>query len=370
MPVRNRQTLAGSDSGSATRFGSTTAFGFINQYKKDTQDFVNLGDNLAFNATTVDIIGGRINGTGPGSPPMIMANFLADYYRTSGVNGFGHLALSDKGNVAYATSVAARTSPSRPYVDVPVDILQLGEVTDLIRKTGKGILAFLGTQNLRYQFAIAPLVDDIYKLCSFQEQVARRILELDRLTSARGLRRTIKLGKVDSLNISSSGSRVVNSTKSLQYTVPYEVRTSLEVGGHARWIPSVSLSHLSPDRKRMLALRSVLGLTLDFKTLWEIIPWSWLIDWGSSLGNYLAANRNIVPATLASVSVTRHTRTSHSYSGKPSPDTTSWAIPLAPAEITVESKVRTPASIAPVAHFPFLKGNQLGILASLYVTRR
>lgn len=115
----------------------------------------------------------------------------------------------------------------------------------------------------------------------------------------------------------------------------------------------------------VLIHRSLYGLTVDASTLWEALPWSWMIDWASSVGDYFKANRNIVPATLMGVHIMRHTKTVHECDAHISGTTTMEGI-----RVVKETKTRNPSFVAPAAHFPFLSGNQMGILASLAVTRR
>jgi len=104
---------------------------------------------------------------------------------------------------------------------------------------------------------------------------------------------------------------------------------------------------------------------LDFATLWEAMPWSWLIDWGSNVGDYLKAHRNIVPAELQSVSLMEHSVTqAHIPASVIGGDL--W---ISQIDVMKETKTRRKVIVAPTAHFPFLTGNQLGILASLAITR-
>jgi len=142
--------------------------------------------------------------------------------------------------------------------------------------------------------------------------------------------------------------------------------TCQSVRVHARWLPEPEFtSGLDPAGAERLAMRSLLGLTLDHSTLWEAMPWSWLIDWGSNVGSYFKATRNIIPATLSGVHVMRETETTFLGRG------VSFGAPgsQSPVNVKLKSKSRRPSFVAPVAHFPFLSGNQMGILASLAVTR-
>jgi hypothetical protein len=42
-------------------------------------------------------------------------------------------------------------------------------------------------------------------------------------------------------------------------------------------------------------------------TFWELMPWSWLIDWCTSYGDILAATRNAIPVTWSKVAIMRET---------------------------------------------------------------
>jgi hypothetical protein len=332
-------------------------------------DIVGLGDCAPFHTNKLQIDGGRVNVIN--DPNNYWENYRVDWLD---VASFSHLAAdfgTDRLDVDYATQAAARTNPSRPYVDIPVNILELGDVISMIRHRGIGIITNAnelistnrthrhirnaGRTNLLYQFGIAPLVGDLVKVANFQEQVQNRIRELDRLSSPRGLRRTIALG---GWSTQASYDRVMQSH---QYYWTDQVRqTTVQiVRAHLRWFPDGSYGSLSTSDRQRLALRSVLGLTGDLATLWEIIPWSWLIDWGSNVGQFFGATRNIIPATLSGVHIMRETLSRFETSGGIN----------SPIRVSLHSKSRNPSFIAPVAHFPFLTAGQMGILGSLAVTR-
>jgi len=145
------------------------------------------------------------------------------------------------------------------------------------------------------------------------------------------------------------------------------------ISAHVRWIPNEDANHLSPGEMSLLAQRAVLGYTngigIDLSTLWEVIPWSWLIDWCSDVGSYLSAKRNIIPATLQGVYIMEETVTRWT-----TPRLAWWSatngIMDAGSFTRTQKKRYANVGIAPTAHFPFLNGNQVGILASLSVTRR
>lgn len=315
-------------------------------------DQTGTGDCAPFSVHKLSIEGGRVNVFN--SPGNFWENYRVDFLDAT---SFSHLgSLQDKLDSDYATQAVARTNPSRPYVDIPINILELGDIARTLRREGFRSIAALGRQNLRYQFGIAPLVGDLVKLANFQDQVARRISELERLQSPRGLRRTVKL---DAWTEQASYSRVMQSNQYFWTDMVTQTTMAL-VKGHVRWLPDTNYRPMTSSDRQRLAFRSVLGLTFDSSTVWEVIPWSWLVDWCSNVGQFFAAHRNIVPATLSGVHIMRETK---SWFQTPGGINT-------PINVQLHTKTRNPAAVVPVAHFPFLTAGQMGILGSLAVTRR
>jgi phage gp37-like protein len=291
-------------------------------------------------------------------------------------------------DVDASTMAAARTNPSRPYVDVPASILDIGtcptrilrDFRDLRRQHGlpdvpgrtssRENARGMGEAWLTYQFGIKPIVSDIVKMSQFSRVVNDRVAEINRLFGNTGLRRTVKTfdGSRSALIsfIAQSAGVYVGYNATATETVEQRV--------HARWIPS-GPSGVKPSAQviRAWAARSAMGLTVDASTLWEITPWSWLADWFTSIGSYLKASRNIVPATLMGVYPMTHTRTQWDCPGYP---ITAWwdsnlvLGTLGSARLVKSTKTRRSSFISPfVARLPFLSGDQMGIAASLAATR-
>lgn len=343
-------------------------------------DFVGPGDCNAFSVTRQDRLQAtRLNWVGENQNEF--ENFVADYWVQSWP--FGHLHVTSlKSNLVYAAQAAARTNPSRPYVDLPVSLLELGDVTQLIRDSGRRIIRNqrqlraveesgnffqeAGRHNIRYQFGIAPLVSDLWKLTRFRAAFKQRVTEVKRLQGPKGLRRTLAIDS--GCNTSYRPGITIQSNLRLVHQ-DQQLHSKEDVRAHVRWRASGFQGRLPPDDPAMewRIRRALLGLTVDSSTLWEAMPWSWLIDWGSTVGDYFKANRNIIPASLVGVWIHRHRSTEYYMRGTKfagGAGTMSTGI----AHIDLKSRsASTP--VAPVAHFPFLSGKQVGILASLAVTR-
>lgn len=273
--------------------------------------------------------------------------------------------FDDRGDGAYATETAARSNPSRPYVDIPVNILELGDIAQLVQNSGKALLdpiRRIARNNIRNQFGILPVMTDLMKLVNFTEQAHRRVQEIEKLRKSKtGLRRTVTL--VDSIETGDYW-KIFHQTSDFYVAGVQHEAHRFVIKGHARWIPSYDLSHLTDEEMMGLAKKSVLGLTLDFATLWEAMPWSWLIDYCTKMGDFLKAYRNIVPATLESVSISRSIHATYWFEG----ENLGWRS-VTPFTVERNFGRRTPMIVTPTAHFPFLSESQMGILASLAVLR-
>jgi hypothetical protein len=268
---------------------------------------------------------------------------------------------NDKGDSVYTTQLLKRTNPSRPYVDLPVFIAELKDIPDLLIKLGRP-LRTIAQANLAYQFGWKPLLSDLAKMLNFQDIVHARYLELKRLYK-NGIRRTVNLDSCSGeyeTNVDWAGpgtTRFIGKCKQTRSTL---------ITGHVKWKP-LGFGPVTDKAMLELARRSVLGLTLDFATFWELIPWSWLVDWFSNVGDFLIANRNLVPAVPYDTCIMRNTKVT---------GLTDWSTKTNPYSLTVEAprgnwagKSRKPTSASLSTDLEWLSLRQLSILGSLYVVK-
>jgi hypothetical protein len=364
MPQRVRSRSTTVDGGIRWQSGAPIASVPITNVSESFTDFNDPGDCRPISGASWKFFGGIIEhpldtaGTG-------FQTYVCDMLRST-VAG-PHIGNPDgiPSDTAAATMGAARTNPSRPLVDLPIELGQIGELFHLVKDAGQQWLSTLGRANLGLQFGTGPVLNDLKKIFQFHDAVDRRIKEVDRLKTNKGLRRTVEVGMgslASDVLWTQQSNGIFLSTRARGNTI----RTKRV---HCRWSPTVDFSKVyTPDSMRRLIQRAVLGLTLDLSTVWELIPWTWLIDWGFNVGTFLSASRNIIPASLTTCVVMTHTQTEWSApglsgikNGKP--------YSLSPIQIQRDGKTRTTVSPAVTAQFPFLNGNQVGILASLAVTK-
>lgn len=298
---------------------------------------------------------------------------LYDNYRASGtytrqtINALFH---GRDPNPSDWASVVSRTNPSRPIVNPLMWAQNLHElpgmikhIGDLLRRGSKQGLSAkdIADQHLAFQFGWAPLFSDLQTLFDVQKHMDRRLGELRRLYSNNGLKRRVTLEYRE---------QVSEENFSAEYSTFHLRReTKMRLWGTVRWLPN-SLPAVPPsdDALRRKALQTVYGLTPEAAVsgAWDLIPWSWLIDWFVPVGDYISQWSNTVPARHLTVNIMRSERT------------TNIVTPVAMAynmtceggtgeRIDLRRWVSPPTST--IGRLPFLNSNRMAVLGSLFVQR-
>lgn len=261
------------------------------------------------------------------------------------------------------TKLLAITNPSRPVVDIPVFVKELGDLPRLVQIAGKSIYKKVASGNLNWQFGWKPLLSDLGKMLDFGDHWDKKSKEIERLHSKGGLRRNVTLARNE--NVTVKPSYIVESSVGTWYSHFTESHKT-KLWGSVRWIPTdrpQGTGHKDP----MLAFRAALGLDVTMSTIWEALPWSWLIDYFGNIGDYLMAHRNTVPAEPTRICIMRYDESVRSYIPTTRPTGGSWS----GASIITERKSRNVGGSPKltIGYLPLLSATQLSILASLAVLR-
>jgi hypothetical protein len=344
--------------------------------RETCNDEVLLGDNHPFDVTKHQLVGagasvdGEICGGGIGDR---IRNWYPDVIRNF-TSYNDHLAIPGRpDNGALAAKLLALTSPSRPVVDLPIAVFELRELPHLLKGYGDSFLKSAARANLTYQFGIRPFISDLSSLLNFQDEYAKRTRELETLSQGGFRRKRTLFGGSNSEFVAGFQTHSANPGST------FHDRSKLTVErtwGFVRWKPTANSPKTDSERRRA-ARRAVLGLTVDFSTAWNAMPWSWLIDWCSSVGDFLAASRNIVPATPTDICIMSHRTTvttfrrSTSNPGSFPNIGNPKVIHTNCGDFTAnrETKSRSPATPTLSAHLPFLSLRQLSILASIGISK-
>jgi len=114
------------------------------------------------------------------------------------------------------TKTLANTNPNRRTVDMPVFLFELLDLPKMLKSVGEDLIrlarkkgrppkksdkvTYLAGKNLEVQFGWVPLISDLGKMMDFQQIVAKRTEELQRLGSDKGLRRRFTVWEAEELN--------------------------------------------------------------------------------------------------------------------------------------------------------------------------
>ncbi|UJQ85649.1 MAG: putative maturation protein [Alehxovirus nemorisvivens] len=288
------------------------------------------------------------------------------YYHTNYVPvtsiDVGHLTVNKGDTLANDfTRLYARTNPNRATVMGAVSIAELRDLPRMVKLAGESILKNSAGGYLSWTFGWAPLLDDLRKLLDFNGAVDRKVKELHRLYSKGGLRRRMTLHKTEGADANSFS----GGPGDAQWVINQKITTQYRKWGTVRWYPT-SLPPKNEGEYRRLAIQLAFGLDVSASTVWNVLPWTWLIDWFSNVGDYLEAYKNTVPVTPVNACIMQTTRTRKHSVKSPSSDKV-WEI--SHGQATRTSLQRTLGSPSITASIPFLTGRQLSILSALAITR-
>ena len=292
------------------------------------------------------------------------SGYRAEYTRWLGVAAVSNGLDATLVGSTTANDVLARSNPSRASVDLPYFFLELRELPELVMHIGKNNLKNSARANLTSEFGWETLVSDLKKLLDFQGAVNRRVSYLSNAFARGGIRVTGELRK---------GSYRSDPVK-VNLSSPLKDMTTVKYAGarewcSVSWIPSEDISNGIPtlNEIRSRAFYSVIGNRVSAHLVWNLLPWTWLLDWFAHVGSFLQAKQNTVGFVPGSSYVMRHyiRGTDHQLNTVP----TFKGTVEQPVYIR-ESKTRIPYDASQLsASMPILTGEQIGILASLAILK-
>jgi hypothetical protein len=227
---------------------------------------------------------------------------------------------------------------------------------------------------LAYKFGWAPLIADALSLIDFQSEVNRRVRTIIEARSGgqrfrRNLLRQKSLVKVGSSILAST------SSPSRSLVIGEYKETNIECWFTSRMVikdPSPELDRLlellrSPELTPLLALT---GLTSGptAASIWEVIPWSWLIDYFVDVSSFIDAYANSIPYEFKDMNIMWHEKLL--VTGKVDSNTFS-GLHWKKSEFLLEQKLRSVRYLSPVipSAQPFLTASHSAILVALFTAR-
>jgi hypothetical protein len=221
---------------------------------------------------------------------------------------------------------------------------------------------------LGFEFGWKPLYNDLKDILSFQQQVDKRIVELNRLYSEKGLKRRLDLFNE---TVATSSSKTIETGGGRTLSVIEYRLTRVQSWGTIRWRPTKVPVDLRRQDLGRIARKLVFGIQhkgVDGLQAWNALPFSWLADWFSNYGEWLAANRNVIPA--APTGPSNIMTLSETYYSWVRTDGYRFQIKGGDGQRVLRTKARAQSSGTLSATLPLATARQLGILAALNLQRK
>lgn len=292
-----------------------------------------------------------------------------------------------------AWEALAKSSPVTPLVSVPTFLAELKDAPGLVdelfstsrdlvnllkhfrllpsalRYWGYRLLRRLASGHLTYRWAIKPLISDLFKLLSFAKHVTKRVKLLKALRKDKFIRTKVSMG---------SESRHVGQTSSIihsdgdVWTLWKTSNFTSKMWFSAQWNTTMytDIPELDPAIYK-LAENLVYGKTGHeaLAALWEITPWSWLVDWFVGVGDVIAATNNTLRLTSTRCCLMRTTTSETSYKLRQAGTwSTLSGMPYA-QQTRKERFLASPTLPLAPTFLPLITSSKWSILASLTVLK-
>lgn len=268
----------------------------------------------------------------------------------------------------------ANTNPFRYTISVPVMILELVDATSLLKFAAKTFSGLLGGAYLNWRFGYMTMLQDIKTLASITKAIEARVHEFNDLVSKGGSRKRVF---ISARSTSTEGRTDMMSNGYGSWGGPVKANFHTKVWGSVHWRPKRDkLLEVQALTDFNSAVQHVLDLdSPDPSTVWEAIPFSWLVDYFVNIGDSLKAVEStdlVIPSDLCimrerSIVYTSEWDMKSSY-GEPVRDYSGSK--GGKVEITMKNRsLPNVGDISDLLHFGFMSKSQayalFGLLASL-----
>lgn len=265
----------------------------------------------------------------------------------------------------WKTKALANMDPFKPDVSLPLFLFEFKDFPRMLRHAGRVLSGKAKPSDvpggwLAYSFGWAPLVSDLLSLMELTKSIDDRVRYFKNLERGSMIRRKL------------TGKIIADSTISDWYQLPIYTRTvikadkrdveRLDVWFSANGKAKFPLPN-DPADLRLLSTKAVLGLKNDPASLWDFLPWSWLIDYFLNVGDYLRAHQGLTHMMVTRMCLMAKVEVNSSLVNIRE----SEGITTSPSVMLTTSKQRSVFSNPTPFLYPrpFLGARQIGNLASL-----
>lgn len=324
--------------------------------------------------TWLPVFNGRFPLTG--SPIKQLTNCPADYHPAEPSPGTKFPALTVAQESQLAWESLAATNPNVSHVSLPTWWAELKDLPTLFKSWGDGLLRDIARGHLAWRWALKPMIRDIRQMWTFTKGAQQRLLWLTRLQSGdRVLKRRASLRNLSdqdavtsvalkSVGASITGRRTVTYSERVWCSVQWKLATSAVIPGvglelDPLWVKAHQLTFGVTTHEAMIAL-------------WEIMPWSWFVDWFVGVGTVLQATNNTIPLTWGPICVMRETTAKANVEPSASSSDLAWCKPSGyhrQSEVRKQRLIVSPILPFAPSFMPVFTTGQWSILGSLAILR-
>lgn len=284
---------------------------------------------------------------------------------------------------AMKTRALANMNPNRPVVDMTEFITQFTDLPRLVRNLGrlvasketrkktlskKAHVSDLSDAWLSWSFGWAPLISDAIALFDMPRQIELRKEYLRNLEGGTHLRR-----KIYSTNEDVFGPVVgyMNGWTPGTYAIQYRSRTTTTV--RSWYTANAKLLNplpASPIAQAELARQLTYPLGFSPATAWELLPWSWLIDYFVNVGSYLDASQQDLPWQCTRLNVMTNVKVRQTFiQVNRTKDTSATLNPNGFGETEILSRAAYTNPTPSIGFLPLLTEGHIANISALAVSR-
>lgn len=203
---------------------------------------------------------------------------------------------------ALRTKALASFSPVKPVFDLSLVLFELRELPSLLRESGayllkqKSLWDDIGGSYLQYKFGWAPLISDLVTLINLGEEIDQRASQLENY--AKKLRAKGSLGGTSS---QVSWNQEVAQYGYAKFTgIPkFTIATTARYQAKFKDFDAGNLK----DNGGLKKFRQAIGLKAPLSTIWNALPWSFLVDYFFNVSDFIVAASGLASYDLESICI-------------------------------------------------------------------
>lgn len=272
----------------------------------------------------------------------------------------------------WRTEILARTNVNVAGTNLPQFVAEFGDYAGLIRSTKQlwsDVFRLAALGYVTWRWVIRPFMADLRTMAQFGENVNRRITELLVLKEKGFRRQRVALANE---SVTSTGSFELIEAQDFLLQAQRVTKSTLKVWGSVQWNLAEGVK-LPPTLQGIEEFSKAIevGFTTHnaLRTLWELTPWSWFIDWFVDISEFIDAHDGTIPMFSSNCCVMRTIRAKSRWVNMTAPP--SWITVSGDLSSEVSEKQRYVVSgpAFPDLGMPFLKPAAHAILGALAIVK-